>query len=437
MKGESKRDGLQRIIDEALEKMGHDRSDAGFDPMGVNLAEFCRTAGMSRSRARTLRKKGFRAAHGRCGSKAETTVLSGFEGDLDDLLRRGVTNSTVCLEAIRAGGYAGGLTTVKNYIAANAHLVPAPRRTPEPSTGRGQRFETGPGECYQMDWGFVRVEDPAGNSWRMACFAVVCHHCGTCYVEFFPNARQENLFIGMIRAFSVLGVPERVLTDNMRSVVLRRDHEGAPVWQADYEEFMEAVGFATRLCKPRHPYTKGKVERLVRFVKDNFLAGRTFSDITDLNEQAAEWCARQACRWRRSTVEAPGAVHAAECLPRTRALAVTPAVSAYLCPERRISFDGFVNYEGRMFGVPYWYPGRTCRVGREGRWLHVYSADMSVELAVHPVTWRRGDSVCPGQWAEPDCPEELPTAPVRATLAVSPPRPGGLERFDFESRCGR
>ncbi|MBQ9004547.1 MAG: hypothetical protein IJ087_22135, partial [Eggerthellaceae bacterium] len=46
------------------------------------------------------------------------------------------------------------------------------------------------------------------------------------------NARQENLFIGMVHAFMLMGVPEFVLTDNMKSVVLHRDAEGKPVWQA-------------------------------------------------------------------------------------------------------------------------------------------------------------------------------------------------------------
>ena len=59
---------------------------------------------------------------------------------------------------------------------------------------------------------------------HLPCGVTTCHHCGTCYVEFFPNARQENLFIGMVHAFMVMGVPEYVLTDNMRSV--RRS--GAP-----------------------------------------------------------------------------------------------------------------------------------------------------------------------------------------------------------------
>ena len=54
------------------------------------------------------------------------------------------------------------------------------------------------------------------------------------------------------------------------------------------------------------------------------------------------------------------------------------AVRFYLCPERKISFDGFVNYEGRRFGVPYSYPGATARVERSGDLLRIYSADLKV-----------------------------------------------------------
>ena len=68
-------------------------------------------------------------------------------------------------------------------------------------------------------------------------------------MEFFPNAKQENLFIGMIHAFLRMGVPQKVLTDNMRSVVLCWDGKGHPVWQKDYEFFMGNVGFDTKLCK--------------------------------------------------------------------------------------------------------------------------------------------------------------------------------------------
>lgn len=68
---------------------------------------------------------------------------------------------------------------------------------------------------------------------------------------------QDNLFIGMIHAFQRLGVPATVLTDNMKSIVTCRDSDGHPVWSRDYEAFMKTIGFTTKLCKPRHPFTKG------------------------------------------------------------------------------------------------------------------------------------------------------------------------------------
>lgn len=369
-------DDLQEIIDAALREMAAEEGD-GFDPQACNLAEFCRRTGLTRSRARTVRAHGFRALpHGNSGRRAAPGVLAGHTGLVDDLLRKGVTNSQVIFERLLGQGYAGGLTTVKTYIAAHRDLVPAKRRQAAPQGCRGQRFRTAPGEAYQMDWGFVAVERPGGERARIACFAMVCHHCGSAHVEFFPNARQENLLIGMLHAFSALGVPATVLTDNMKSVVVRRDADGRPVWQADYAEFMGVVGFRTRLCRPRHPYTKGKVERLVRFVKGNFLAGRSFTDLDALNREAALWCAEQGGRWRRAAACVPMREHEAACSANTRPLEVTAEVERYLCPRRKISFDGFVSFEGHRYGVPYWYVRHECRVNRGGAWC-TYTATTS------------------------------------------------------------
>lgn len=53
-------DGLQTIIDQALESMAAE-SGGDFDPQKCNLAEFCRRTGLSRQRARTIKENGFRA----------------------------------------------------------------------------------------------------------------------------------------------------------------------------------------------------------------------------------------------------------------------------------------------------------------------------------------------------------------------------------------
>ena len=281
----------------------------------VNLAELHRITGISRAKLRRLKKNGFVVKpNGNKGKKSDKTVLSGYEGVINNLLKGNVTNSEVIYERIQTLGYTGGLTTIKNYISENKFLIPAPREIVSPQGNRGRRYHTGPGENYQMDWGFVKVNAPDGISYQCACFAMICHHCGERYIEFFPNARQENLFIGMIHAFIYMGIPENVLTDNMKSVVIGRDVEGNPLWQKDYETFMKTIGFHTKLCKCRHPFTKGKVERLVRFVKENFIAGRTFGNITDLNCDALIWCNEQNGRYHRAMDCVPAEVHSNVCM---------------------------------------------------------------------------------------------------------------------------
>ena len=236
----------------------------------INLAELSRRTGLSRAKLRRLKANGFcEVPHGLTGQQ-RPQILDGYSAVLDSMLRSGVSNSAVCLERLQEMGFTGSRSTIKRYIAAHKHLLPAKRQQVAPQGNRGRRYMTEPGEAFQMDWGFTKVLNPDGAEFQVACFAMICHHCGQRYVEFFPNARQENLFIGMIHAFQYMGVPRFVLTDNMKSVVVCRDMEGHPVWQKDYDAFMKTVGFETKLCKPRHPFTKGKVERLVRFVKENY-----------------------------------------------------------------------------------------------------------------------------------------------------------------------
>ena len=255
---------LQAIISQVLNEM---KSELGnqFNINTINLAELERRTGLSRGKLRSLKKNQFVVKpHASLGKKADTTVLSGFTGIVDTFLKKGITNSSVCFERIKEQGYSGSKSSVKNYIRSHKHLVPPKRQLVAPQGSRGQRYQTSPGESYQMDWGFVEVETATGETYKIACFAMICHCCGQRYIEFFPNAKQENLFIGMIHAFLYMGIPKYVLTDNMKSVVIRRDEQGHPIWQKDYELFMGNLCFETKLCKPRHPFTKGAVEQIGR-----------------------------------------------------------------------------------------------------------------------------------------------------------------------------
>lgn len=430
---EHERNDLQLTISQALQKMKEKAGDK-FDIEKVNLAELQRLTGISRKKLRKLETNGFIVKpHGLTGRKKEHTVLSGFTGMVDALLMKGVTNSGTIKDRLDECGYTGSQSTIKEYISNHKDLVPAKRQIVAPQGNRGRRYTSEPGESFQMDWGFVNVEQDSGATYRACCFAMICHHCGERYVEFFPNAKQENLFIGMIHAFQRMGVPKHVLTDNMKSVSTGRDSEGKPIWNREYEEFMGTIGFETKLCKPRHPFTKGAVERLVQFVKTNFMAGRVFGSITDLNYDVWRWCDRQNNRYHDGVYCVPHEEHQKKCLPAIKDLTLSDPVRIYLWPERKISFDGFVNYEGRRFGVPYRYVGKTCRVCRQEYILYIYTPDLKHKLVEHNVTWSRRDSFCKDQYAT-EQPEEFPTAPVTTVMHQNNPSPNrsAFDGFNFD-----
>ena len=430
---EHERNDLQLTISQALQKMKEKAGDK-FDINEVNLAELQRLTGISRKKLRKLETDGFIVKpHGLTGRKKEHTVLSGFTGMIDALLMKGVTNSGTIKDRLDEAGYTGSQTTIKDYISKHKDLVPAKRQIVAPQGNRGRRYTSEPGESFQMDWGFVNVEQNSGATYRACCFAMICHHCGERYVEFFPNAKQENLFIGMIHAFQRMGVPKHVLTDNMKSVSTGRDSEGKPIWNREYEEFMGTIGFETKLCKPRHPFTKGAVERLVQFVKTNFMSGRVFGSITDLNYDVWRWCDRQNNRYHDGVYCIPHEEHQKNCLPAIKELTLSDPVRIYLWPERKISFDGFVNYEGRRFGVPYRYVGKTCRVCRQEYTLYIYTPDLKHKLVEHNVTWSRRDSFSKDQYAT-EQPEEFPTAPVTTVMHQNNPSPNrsAFDGFNFD-----
>jgi hypothetical protein len=87
------------------------------------------------------------------------------------------------------------------------------------------------------------------------------------------------------------GYPEEILYDNMKQVVVKRllKQEDSTL-ERQFEDFAGSYGFKPVLCRPYRGQTKGKVERTVQFVRDNFMVGIKYDPLDDLNGQALAWC---------------------------------------------------------------------------------------------------------------------------------------------------
>ncbi len=186
--------------------------------------------------------------------------------------------ATRLLEEIRAAGYPGGYTQLKEYVR---QVRPRPPEDPV------VRFETPPGHQGQVD--FADFLLPWG---KRHAFLVVLGFSRVLWLQFFCRQRMEEVFEGLERAFTFFGgVPRELLFDQMKAVVIKdeRDDGGRLTENAEFLRFAHHWGFRVRACRPYRAQTKGKVERPVRYVRSSFFYGRTFTSDEDLNHQARHW----------------------------------------------------------------------------------------------------------------------------------------------------
>ncbi len=198
-------------------------------------------------------------------------------------------------EEIRAAGYPGGYTQVKDYVREIRPRPPA-----EPVV----RFETPAGFQGQVD--FASFNLPWGRRYALL---VVLGYSTLLWLRFYRRQSMEILFHGLERAFAYFGgVPEELLFDQMRAVVIadNRLSEGGLVLNSEFLRFAAHWGFRPRACRAYRAKTKGKVERPIRYVRQSFFYGRTFLNDDDLNAQAERWLDATAnVRRHRTTGERP------------------------------------------------------------------------------------------------------------------------------------
>ncbi|HVL67424.1 MAG TPA: IS21 family transposase [Vicinamibacterales bacterium] len=182
------------------------------------------------------------------------------------------------LQEIRAAGYDGGYTQLTAFVRT---IRPTP--APEPVL----RFETPAGRQAQVD--FARFQFPWGVRYALL---VVLAYSRLLWCRFYARQDMRTLIDGLEDAFRYFGgVPQELLFDQMKAVITRdlRLEGGALVRNLEFLRFAHHWSFTPRACRPYRAQTKGKVERPVRYLRGNFVYGRTFLNDADLDHQRASW----------------------------------------------------------------------------------------------------------------------------------------------------
>jgi transposase len=207
--------------------------------------------------------------------------IDAYRGIIDARLQAYPLLSAVRLHGeIKSAGYAGSYTQVKEYVRQVRPVVLDPV----------VRFETPPGHQGQVDFAHFRL--PWGRRWALL---VVLGFSRLLWLCFFRRQDMGTLLAGLEQAFGFFGgVPRELLFDQMKAVIIddERLNGGRLVENPEFLRFAYHWQFRARACRACRAYraqTKGKVERPIRYVRENFFYGRTFLNDEDLNAQASLW----------------------------------------------------------------------------------------------------------------------------------------------------
>jgi transposase len=195
-------------------------------------------------------------------------------------------SGVVLYREIKEQGYTGSLSLLRHYLY---------QYRGKPEIQPIKRFETPAGKQMQVDWGQMR-----GGKTPIHAFVAVLGYSRALFVMMTDNMRYETLEQCHRQAFEYFqGIPQQVWYDNMKTVVIERDAygEGQHKLNQSFYQFSKTMGFIPKLCKPYRPQTKGKVERMVRYVRDNFYrplatklnASDLILDIETANVELRQW----------------------------------------------------------------------------------------------------------------------------------------------------
>ena len=274
-------------------------------------------------------------------------------------------------EEIEAQGFTGSVDIVQRYLKTLKARQSANSRATV-------RFETPPGQQAQVDWAHVGLV----SGQKVYAFVFVLGFSRMLFVTFTASMALPELIRCHQEAFAYFGgVPASILYDNMAQVRKPGSGELHPLMA----DFAAHCGFAVKTHRPYRPRTKGKVERSVDFVKDNFLNGRSFADRADLIAQGQHWLEKANQRVHATTGQKPADLFTKENLAPASALRPYVLAARH---ERRVDTEGYVHLAASRYSVPPDCIGGKVVVEHKDAQIIIRRGDVIV--AEHPLAPKPG-----------------------------------------------
>jgi transposase len=283
--------------------------------------------------------------------------------------------------------------TVRNYVRSlrKKHNIPK-----EIYRRQYEAVEDPPmGEQMQVDFGETRMENEQGHWVKLWFMSFVLSHSRYKYVEWLdrPFTTVDVIQIHE-RAFGYFGGMPKEIVYDQDHLLLTSENHGDLIFTHEFARYVQQRGFRIYMCRKQDPESKGRVENVVKYVKQNFAKHRTFANLDALNEQCLAWLARTANGIvHHTTKKIPAEVFQEErkhLRPIQEKIQKPSAASL----TRRVRKDNTILFEGNRYSVPLGtYDGPETSVGiqvTDEQELIIYDLKSKQEMARHPISQQKG-----------------------------------------------
>ena len=350
----------------------------------LTIAQTARALGLHAQTVATWAHQAqYRARH----AVPRSSRLDPFKTRVVRLLETHPYSAQQIFQRLRAEGFEGGFTIVKDYVRK---VRPVHREA-------FLKLSFAPGECAQVDWGEYGSIGVGSTRRRLSFFVMVLCHSRLMYVEFTVSQTMEHFLAAHEHAFAAFqGCPARLMIDNLKSAAISRVVGEAPVFNPRYLDFARHWGFDISPCNVARGNEKGRVENGVGYVKKNFLNGLDFLDFSAVNPAAEVWLASIAnVRIHGETHQRPVDLFREE-QPRLRPLNPMPYDIGRIASQRaskqfRVALDTNhysvpAEYASQRVTVKA-YPERVCIYHQDkliARHVRSYDRRLDIEDPDHP-----------------------------------------------------
>ena len=300
----------------------------------------------------------------------------------------------------------GNAVRIREILEEKGHKVPYSTLTRivrdlelrEDRKKRAGSYTFGPGEEMQHDTSPHEVVI-GGKRVKAQCAGLVLACSRKLFIQYHPVFTRFEARIFLTSAFRFMeGTCDRCVIDNTSVIVAHGSGPDAEI-APEMVRFGEIFGVRFVPHAVGDPDRKARIERNFAYADQNFLAGRTFSDWHDLNEQAQRWCEEVANKKeKRSLGMSPEAAYLMEKPHLTPLPPYIPPV--YQTFYRTVDVEGYVHVDTNRYSVPERLTGKEVEVHK--LWDRIEVFFKNEKVADHPrLTDKRETTVTASGHHEP------------------------------------